>query len=56
MKPAYFDEKRYSYHVFQWLPPFFDDYQAADPSTQFEKQVHQPFCKATPTCNRRSIT
>ncbi|HYR44231.1 MAG TPA: hypothetical protein VER98_14475 [Terriglobia bacterium] len=39
MKPAYFDEKRYSYHVFQWKPPVFTDYQAADPQTVFEKKV-----------------
>jgi hypothetical protein len=41
MKPAYFDEKRYSYHVFQWRPALFSDYQAADPQSDFEKRVQQ---------------
>lgn len=41
MEPVYFVEKRYSYHIFQWTPPVFSDYQSADPATDFEKKVQQ---------------
>ena len=39
--PAYFDEKRYSYHVLRRPVPYFTDYQTADPAQAFEKQVQQ---------------
>jgi len=43
MEPVYFAEKRYSYHISQWTPPVFSDYQSADPATYFEKKVQQLF-------------
>jgi hypothetical protein len=41
--PAYFNEKRYSYHVYTWQEPFFGDYQTADPQTAFEKKVQASY-------------
>ncbi|PWT83400.1 MAG: hypothetical protein C5B44_00660 [Acidobacteria bacterium] len=43
--PVYFTEKRYSYHIYNWQPTFFGDYQAADPQTAFEENVQQLYAK-----------
>ncbi|HVT94413.1 MAG TPA: hypothetical protein VHD76_16315 [Bryobacteraceae bacterium] len=43
--PAYFTEKRYSYHVYNWQESFFNDYQTADPQTSFEKSVQDLYAK-----------
>ena len=44
--PPYFDEKRYSYHVLAPHPPPFGDYQQADPTTGFEKQIQSQYIGA----------
>ena len=46
MVPAYFDEKRYSYHVLASHASWVADYQQADPTTAFEAQVQQQFAAA----------
>jgi hypothetical protein len=46
MVPAYFDEKRYSYHVLASHVSWAADYQQADPTTAFEVQVQRQFAAA----------
>src|SRR6266568_4762556 len=43
--PAYFSEKRYSFHIYTWQEPFFSDYQNADPQTAFEKNVQELYAR-----------
>jgi hypothetical protein len=50
--PAYFDEKRYSYHVLTPGISWITDYQQAEPATGFEVQVQQQYASAFDSLKR----